>query len=105
MKNEDLKVILDSQFSAVRAIIDANSYVHESQLKEIVEQNKVRNGRIDELEDHAKNCVKHREFMNGIGKNWKLISVGIVISLLLLHSLFDTVNIKTIIYWIANKII
>jgi hypothetical protein len=50
MRNEDLEIMLKAQFSAVRAMIDANATIHKHDLEQIVEQNKIRNSRIEKVE-------------------------------------------------------
>ena len=50
MKNEELKLVLDTQFTAVRAMIQANADVQNERLDIIVEQGKIRNHRLEKLE-------------------------------------------------------
>ena len=47
MRNEDLKLILDTQFSAVRATIMAESEVQNTKIDAIVKHQRIQNGKLE----------------------------------------------------------
>jgi len=61
-------------------------------------------GCVSRLEVEAAASQSHRHYFKKLGQNWKWLAAAVIIGLFALHSLFDAVNVKTIIEWIGKLI-
>ena len=104
MKNEELKMILNSQFTAVRALVEARADAQDAQLKEIREHQKWQNGKlerhdkcIDELKEkeiniqaYQSNCPANK-VAEKMQKRWFWFAVGILfaVAYFILEALYN----------------
>jgi hypothetical protein len=62
-------------------------------------------GVISRLEIAAAACQSHRHGFKKAAKNWKWLLAAVILGFFLLHSLFDIVNVGTIIQWVTKMIL
>jgi len=63
-----------------------------------------KDGAVARLEISAAACSSHRHGFKKAAKNWKWLLAAVILGFFLLHSIFDIVNVGTIIDWIGKLI-
>jgi hypothetical protein len=61
-------------------------------------------GVIDMLQGESMACAAHRGHVKKFSKNWKWVVAATILGFFILHSVFEVVNLKTIIDWVVKLI-
>lgn len=79
MRNEDIKEILEAQTKAVKAEIKATTDLLGYKLDEVINHQKITNGRVTELEDKSANFDTHINNTQKAWKHRKIIAFALII--------------------------
>jgi Tfp pilus assembly protein FimT len=113
MKNEDIKLLLDTQFTSVRGMLMAFEENTNKRFDTVDESNKIRNKRLEKAEDkiialekrdiafeqHQANCPATK-IVDKLNKKWFWIGAALIVIVvyITLRTIYDTIGFGELFY-------
>jgi hypothetical protein len=97
-----VKDTMDAHCMGIRATIKYEVDRIDEKLNSVIEHNKNQNGHFYKIDDELELNRPHHKFVHAITKKWITSVIVTVVILFLLNSLFEVVNLFTIIEWLTK---